>query len=253
MARTMDSPWQLLKKALRDYRQHWVLLVGIVVVVGAPVALVSVFGIVDTSSDTTAAAYVGFAQVAMNAAVIYAITRIVAGTAVLPTIRAAYYNGSGAFIRLFLVSVILVLMLVFLLLGLFIVAAGVLAPGAQLALVEQLLLIGLAIAVALPSLWLLPRSLWAIYLIYETQLGPIQAVRSSWNVTTGRTRATLGYVAALGVFLLGLLALPVAAIVVLQMLTQWPVWEPVLQLTATLIVVPISNLYLYRYLRNIRD
>ncbi len=253
MSKIKASPWQLLKQSFRDYRQHWALLIGIMLIVSLPVALLAALGVVDTSTDTTTSAYVGFAQVAMNAAVIYAIVRIVHRVEILPTIRQSYYRGSAAIVRLFLVSVLLVSMLLFLLLGLFIVVTGVVAPDTPLQIGEQVLLSGLALAIAVPSLWLLPRSLWAIYLIFESGVGPAQAVKASWKLTVGRTWSSLGHLAALGIFLLLLLALPVICLVVLQASTRWPIWEPVLQLVATFIVVPVSNLYLYRYLRTLQD
>ncbi|HUC20995.1 MAG TPA: hypothetical protein VMR98_05915, partial [Candidatus Polarisedimenticolaceae bacterium] len=120
MAKAKVSPWQLFKQALRDYRMHWSLLVGIILVVSLPIVVLSALKIVDTSSDTTASAYLGFAQLAMNTAIIYAIVQVMRGEKP-PTIRQAYYKGSGAFLRLFLVSFLLVLMLMFLLLGVFIV------------------------------------------------------------------------------------------------------------------------------------
>ncbi|HEX7259785.1 MAG TPA: hypothetical protein VF272_02525 [Candidatus Saccharimonadia bacterium] len=251
MAKAQESPWRLFKQALRDYRQHWTLLVGVVLVVSLPVALLTTFKIVETSSDTTAAAYVSFAQLIMNTAIIYAIIKVIKGEE-LPNVRTIYYQSSQAFLRLFLASVVLVLTLLFFLLGLFIVAAGVIAPNAQLGSAELGLLVGLAIIIALPSLWLLPKSMWALYLVFESEIGPLEAVRASWRLTAGRTWKTLGYLAALTLFLLGLMAVPLIGFLFLQNLTQWPIWEPLLQLTATLLVVPISNLYLYRYLRNMR-
>lgn len=252
MAAAMASPWKLFIQALRDYREHWRLLTGVIAVVSVPVAILTALNVVDASSNTTTAAYVGFAQVAMNTATIYAIIRIVQNQAPLPSIRSAYYKGSDAFLRLFLVSVLLVLMLLFLLLGLFIVAVGAAAPGVQIGPAEQGLLIGLALLLSLPSIWLVPRSLWAVYIVFESDMGPIQAVRTSWKLTVGRTWSALGYSFALVIFLSGVLAVPLIALFALENVTKWPVWAPLIQLAATFIIVPISNLYLYRYLRNMR-
>ncbi|HUC20817.1 MAG TPA: hypothetical protein VMR98_04975, partial [Candidatus Polarisedimenticolaceae bacterium] len=129
---------------------------------------------------------------------------------------------------------------------------GVMVPNAPLGPVERALLIGLAVVIALPSLWLLARSLWAMYIVFESELGPIQAIRASWKLTAGRTWATLGYLGALVVFLAGLLVVPIGSLVGLQSLTGWFIWQPLLQLLSTLIVAPISTLYLYRYLRNLQ-
>lgn len=245
------SPLGLLKQALHDYYRHRGLITGIILVVSLPLLVLQAYNVIDTNSDTTAAAYASFAQLVMNMAVIYASITIVSRQS-LPRVRDAYYKGSAALVRLFLVSVMLVLMLLFLLLGLFIAAAGVLSPNASLQFGEQALLIGLAIIVSLPSFWLLPRSVFSIYMVFESEIGPLQAVQAAWKTTTRRTWRTLGYMAALGIFLLLLMALPLGIMFILQALTQWTVWASVLQLVATLIIIPVSNLYLYRYLWNVR-
>jgi hypothetical protein len=246
--RKHQKPWALFKTALRDYRANWRVMLGATLIVALPVAILSNYG-VDASGNTTASAYLAFVQLAMNVAVIYIVAKVMAGKPV--TIRQAYYEGSAMLVRLVLVSLLLVLMLLPLVLALVIVSAGVLAPGAALNGGEQGLLVLLALLIAVPSLILLTRGLWALYVIFEGPEGPIQAVTRSRRISKGKVMVILGRLLALLVFLVGILLIPTVVLVLLGSLTHWLVWSIILQVVITLTVLPLANLYLYRYYREL--
>jgi hypothetical protein len=243
-SKTHRSPWLLFKASLQDYRANWSLITGATLIVGLPVAILSSYN-TNSSGDTTGSAYLAFMQLAMNVAVIYIAVKLVAGQRT--TIRAAYYEGSAMLIRLVLVSVLLVLMMLPLVLGVIIIGIGVLAPTAGLNLPEQLLLTVLAILVATPSVILVTRGLWAVYRIFEGPEGPIQAVRYSRQLTKGSVLVSLGRLLALAGFLVVILLIPVVILVAAGDLTHWGAWGIVLQILITLTVLPLGNLYLYRY------
>jgi hypothetical protein len=243
------TPWQLFRQSLRDYRANWRLIVKIMLIVALPVAVLSNFGL-DSSGDSTFSAYLAFAQLGMNVALIYAIIKLLGGQKV--SMRQAYYTGSAMLIRLVLVTLLLFCMTIFLLLSALILGYGVISPGTQLTVVEQALLVVLAIAIAIPSIILLTRGLFALYVIFETDKGPIQAVRESRLLTKGRVLVTLGRLVALVAFLLLLLVIPALILIPLQELTQWTIFAILLQTATSLIVLPVANFYLYRYYQGLK-
>lgn len=243
-----QKPWALFKTSVRDYRANWKVMLGTTLIVALPVAILSNFG-VDAAGDTTASAYLAFVQLAMNVAVIYIVTKVVAGKRV--TIREAYYEGSAMLVRLVLVSLLLVVMLLPLVVALVIVSAGVLAPGTALGGVEQALLLLLALLIAIPSVILLARGVWALYVIFESKDGPIQATARSRKITKGNVLVILGRLLALLGFLVGILLIPAAVLLLLGSLTHWSVWSVILQVIITITVLPLANFYLYRYYREL--
>ncbi|HUC87177.1 MAG TPA: hypothetical protein VMR75_02530 [Candidatus Saccharimonadales bacterium] len=248
-ASTKSSPWKLFKQSLRDYRTNWRLILKLMLIITAPVAILSNLGL-DTTGDSTFSAYLAFAQLCMNVALIYAIIELLNGRSV--SVRQAYYKGSAMLVRLALVTLLLFFMAVFLLISGVILAYGIIAPGTQLTAVEQALLAVLAIAIAIPSVVLLIRGVFAIYVLFETEQGPVQAVRTSRQLTKGRVLVTLGRLLALVGFLLLLIILPILILVPLQIATQWIVFTMLLQAATSLIVLPITNFYLYRYYQGLK-
>jgi len=246
--RTHQKPWALFKTSLRDYRANWMVILGTTLIVALPVAILSNFG-VDAAGNTTASAYLAFVQLAMNVAVIYIVIKVVTGKPV--TIREAYYEGSAMLVRLVLVSLLLVLMLLPLVVALVIVSAGVLAPGTALGGIEQVLLLLLALLIAIPSVILVARGVWALYVIFESQDGPIQATVRSRKITKGKVVIILGRFLALLGFLIGVLLIPAVVLLFLGNLTHWTVWSVILQVIITITVLPLANFYLYRYYREL--
>lgn len=241
--KALPKPWTLLKQALRDYRHHKKLLVSIVLVVTLPVALLSTYA--ASASDSTLSSWLAIAQIAMDVALIYGIIELVHRRGV--SVRQAYYRGSAMLVRFVLVLILVVLMAFFLFAGLAILAFGVVAPGTALTLGEQVLLIILAIAIAIPSVVLLTRGIWALYIVFEYDNGPLQAVSASRRITKGKVIVTLGRLLALIGFLLALLIVPVIIFVLLQNVTHLSLFSLLLQVFATLLILPVANLYLYRY------
>jgi hypothetical protein len=261
-AATLPKPWQLLKQAIADYQSHWRTVVKIMLVVGVPVAILS--NLTASTGDATISAYLAFAQLCLNVALVY--------------------SGSALLVRLILVSVMLIGMALLLFLGLLILAYGVFSTGGDLTGFEQILLVILAVAVAIPSVILVTRALWALYVIFETPQGPIEAIKVSRELTKKRVLASLGRVvalgllllatlavplfigmlvrtqrwsrgvaaAAVGVFLVSLVASPVTLLLVLQSLLHTTIITMLLQVIVTLTVLPLANFYLYRYYQALR-
>lgn len=243
------KPLELFKASLRNYRDHKRVLLLVVLTVILPVALLANFAI-DPSSDTSLAAYLTFAELAMNAALVYALVQLLDGKAV--GVKEAYYKGSAMLVRMVLVALLLAVMLLPLMLGLLIFAYGVVAPGTQLNPSEKTTMGLLALLVVVPSIVMITRSLWGLYAIFETDHGPWDAIRHSWRVTRGKTVITFGRLIALIGLLLLMLLLPVGLLAVLANLTQNILWLVIMQVVIALIVLPLSNIYLYRFYRELK-
>jgi len=235
-----------MRAAASDYRANWRVMGIIVLVVTVPVAILSNIG-VSSTSDTTSAAYLAFAQLAMNAALIWAVIERRHNRPV--SVRQAYYTGSAALVRLVLVAVMLVGMSLLMVLGVVILGFGLAAPvaGESLPAGEQVLLALLAILVSIPSIVLLVRAMWAIYIVVETPLGPLEAIRKSRMLTRGKVVVTLSRLVALAVFLLLMVVVPVVVLLVLANLTHSVVFTILLQIFISLLVLPLANFYLYGY------
>lgn len=247
--KTLPKPWALFRRSLADYRKHWKVIAGLVLVVSVPVALVSNY-LADPKGDTTISAYLAFAQLAMNAALIYAIVGLLHGHR--PSIRESYYKGSAMLVRMVLVSALLLLMGLFIVLGFYVLIVGAFAPDLSLVVMERFLLAVFAILLTIPGIVLLVRGSWAMYAIFEGDEGPIQAVRTSRRLTKGRVVITLGRLLALLGLMLILMIAPIVLLITLQNLTHWAFWLVLLQISSALIVLPLSNIYLYRYYQGLK-
>lgn len=243
------KPWALFKQSLKGYQQHKRALALIILTVILPVALLANFA-VDPGSDTTLSAYLTFAQLAMNVALVYAIVQLMSGRPV--GIRESYYKGSAMLIRMILVALLLTVMLLPLLLGLLIFAYGVVAPGTALSVPEKTLMGLLALIISVPSIVMVTRGLWGLYAIFETDHGPWDAIKHSRLLTKGKVVITLGRLIALVFLLLLMLVVPVGLLALLANFTQNVFVLVLIQVIIALIVLPLSNLYLYQYYKGLK-
>lgn len=243
------KPWNLFKDSLRDYRKHKRALLLIVLTVIIPVSLAANY-IVDPAGDTTLSAYLTFAELAMNAALVYALIQLLKGKQV--GVKESYYKGSAMLIRMILVALMLTVMLLPLMLGLLIFAYGVVAPGTSLSASEKTVMALLAVLVATPSVALITRGLWGMYAIFESDKGPWQAISYARGLTKGKVVISLGRLVAL-VFLIGLMLLaPIGLLALLASTTQSTIVLVLIQIIVAIIVIPLSNIYLYRYYKGLK-
>jgi hypothetical protein len=240
----LPGGWGLFKRSLSQYRASVGVILPLVLIVDIPVSLLTTY-VVDPTADSSASAYITLAQVAMLAALLYAVVRLARGKAV--TVRQAYYEGSALLVRLLLLSVLLLLMLIPLIIGGFILSTGVIAPDALLAPGEQALLILIAVLVSIPSLILFARGYWSVFVLAETDKGPIEAVRVSRRISKDKVWPTLGRLALLALLLVAVLIIPVGILGVAGSIFHLSILFVLLQILTAVIVLPITNFYLYFY------
>ena len=243
------KPWPLFKDSLKVYRDNWRLLVLVVLVVTIPVAYMTTY-VVDPAADSSLAAYLNTGQFVMLTALIYTIFSLKSGRKIKA--REAYYEGSGVIVRLAIISVIIALMLIPFLLGMLVFAAGSFAGGVPLGIWAQLLVIVIGLLLALPSFLMIMRSFWATYIVAETKEGPWQAIKTSRRITKGQVVIIASRVVVMALLLGLIILVPAAILAVLGSLTQVTFFYFLLQVVVTLIIFPLSNIYLYQYFRELR-
>ena len=240
---------QLFKDSIRVYRSNWKLFAGIILIVALPASFASVY-LIDPSTDSSLSAYLTLAQLAMNAAVIYAIIKLSKKEPLV--VKEAYYSGSAGFIRLVLTAFVLVLVSLLLVFGLLILFIGLLVPETALALGEKLLIGLLALMLLVPGFYLLARTVLAIFVVFDSNKGPFQAVAESWRLTAGKGWRSLGILFFMIAFIFILISVPAVILIILLNLTQVLFFQLILQVLVSLTVLPISNLYLFNYYQGLK-
>lgn len=210
--------------------------------VSLPSSLAAVY-FADSTGDSATSAYLTLAQLAMNSAIIYAIMGIGRGERL--SVKRSYYEGSIGLIRLILLALVMVLISMVFIFGLIILTVGLLMPDTPLMLGEKLLLGLLAGVLIIPGLYLIARSLMAPYVIFDSDIGPFQAIAQSWDITKGKGWKFLVTLVMLAVYVIALLVIPSTILLVLQSYTNWSILLLLLQIIVGLVVIPLTNLYLY--------
>ena len=209
----ISSGRRLLVRTWRDFRTHWKPYLKITALVFVPVNALSVLAAL--ANDSGFNAYATIATVVMTIALLWTIIELGRGGAV-PTLQQAYYQGTAAFVRYVLVGLWLLLMLIPAGIGSFIYALGAAPPPGVLVTASDALFINtLALAFAIPSVWLLTRFGLALNATIVDHKTPWQALKYSRRLTLGRFWRVLArqLVMALVLVLMGAVTyLPVAGL-----------------------------------------
>lgn len=227
----------LLGRSLRDLRAHWKLYLGIVALVALPTNIIETYFAPGAGLQS----YLSLAGLFMNVALLYAIVRI-ADRGQDFGVRTAYYSGSHAVLRLFIVLLWIALMLVPLGIGSEIYAVGMAGPVTP-SVGEQVLLGVLGLLFALPSLWLLTRFVLSLILVVDHEVRPMRALRLSWRLTAGRFWRVFGRMVLLVLWAILIMLVPLLVFGILYAVLHWLFWLMLLQLTASLIGLPLFALY----------
>lgn len=241
MATTVISARKLFKQSFQDFWKYRWKLMGLVLIIAAPLTLLNNLT-PNSSADTSLTAYGTFLSLIMSVALIWLIIQIKNGK--VPTVREAYYRGTASLVRLLLITAVLVLSLVPFILGGLIYVSG--TTGTLTAGTGEKLVLGLVWFVfALPSFWLIMRWLLAIYIVVGDDMTPLAALRRSASLVKGKLLKVTGRLVLLG--LISILILTVPAILILSGPTSLliTIGLILLQLISQLIILPITNLYMY--------
>lgn len=242
------GPWRLIGAALREFRNGWKPYVAIIAAVIIPVDLIGLFSI---TSDTSIGVYSSFATIIMNVALLW--TMVQKGrTGVFPQVHKAYYDGSIVLVRFLVVCALVVGLLIPAVLGAALFAFGQMAFTAYDAPFGEQAILALACSLfAIPSIWMLARFGLAPFVVVDTNLRPMAAMRYARRLTLGHFWRIFGHYVALALFLI-LLSIPIAAVTaLLAFLKLTPLATLFFQLATTFTALPLANLYLLRLYRNL--
>jgi hypothetical protein len=245
----LEGPIRLIRASLGDFVSNWRAYAVILAVVAVPFNILALLQFSSTDIQMLSS-YSALATVVMNVALIWAIIESEKGGE--PTLARAYYTGVGQIVSYILTTALLVLMLVPLALGLTLFTS-VTAPDVGTTTPEILLVGGLALVIALPSLYLVVRFGFALLLVMTDNLRPFAALRRAWQLTRRNFWRVTGRLLLLIIFLL-VLSIPAAAITVgVSLLKQENLAIALFQIMSTLTILPIAYLYALRLLRGLQN
>jgi hypothetical protein len=249
--RPIDSGWQIFRYALGLYRAHWKRYVKILAVVSVPVSIVSVIHL--GSADAVAQSYVSFASIVMNVAFIWAAAQTI-DTGKAPTVRSAYYDGSLALVRFVLVSFIIFAIMLPAAAGVALYVLGLKAADYYGVYGPELIFDGgLSLLLVALTVWLLVRFGLTPFAIVDTDLRPVLALRRIRALSLRRFWTIASRLGMLALFLIAVAAPSALIVFGLAFLPIGVLPLILLQILATLTVLPIGNLYLLRLYRLLED
>ncbi|MBW4062238.1 hypothetical protein HJC99_06735 [Candidatus Saccharibacteria bacterium] len=175
----LETAWHMWRATVNDLRRGWLVYGLTILVVTLPVRLLSLSS--SLTADGSFSTFSAVLSFILNLALLAVAGRRYHDEPV--TVGDAYFDGTKAFVRYLVTSFMLTLALFPLGLGLIFFRIGV---SASPALGETLLIAAVALAISLPSLWLLIRFSLAPVIAANTNLRPIASLRLSRQLTLGR-------------------------------------------------------------------
>ncbi len=254
MASTVISARKLIKTALADYWRYKSRLIGTVALIAIPLSVLTIIGRVQDYNfpaysslhirDYNSSAYSSFLSLIMNLALIWLVKEL--GSGRQPSLSQAYYRGTATIVRSLLLTVTFLLVLIPFFIGNLFYIQGVSGTTLAASGPEKLLLGLVWFVLSIPSIWLLSRYILSIYVLIERDLTPIGALRYAGKLVKGRTGKVLARLVAL-VFLVVIIGSLPALVILLTSLKGFSsaIALAILQLASILILLPITNLYLY--------
>lgn len=206
------SSVRLVGRSWRDLWSHKKVLLLIVAIVQIPAVTLSLLTGSNNSSSTSnnIDAYINFAAVFTNVALLYVVSSWHHGKTVVGFKR-AYFDSSTYVLRFILASAMVIFGLLPALFALLVYAAAA-SAGSTIGTTtgEQAVIIGLCILIAAPTVWFLTRFLLGPVAVVAGNLDPIKSLSRSRQLSLGRFWRVLARLAILLLMIL-VVALIVAA------------------------------------------
>lgn len=244
MPKTTKLPktWTLIKSAIASVWQMRHSLVPIIALIMVPVIILNIL----TNNDQTLGSYGSFATLIMNVAVIYSVIRLKSGDKKV-SVAQAYYRGTARFVAFICVVGLLSLQLIPFLIGGLVYVSGSTGSTLGLGLVEMTLLGVIWLLIASPSLRWITRSIFGLYLVHDSSVGPVAAVKASSSLVRGRSWPVLGRLLAGALLMIVILLVPSLAATALPDNASWvaKIATNGLQLISAFVLVPFASVYGY--------
>lgn len=243
----MASETSLLRRTLALWRAHQKILLSIVAVVAIPSTIIGNWA----GGDSSLSAYLAVATTAMNLALIWTVIRLQRSRIV--KLREAYYQGTAAMVRFFLVAVALAIQFIPAAIGFTVYILGTTGSTVTVGSGEKLLLGVVAIVLALPTVYWFVRYVLSIYVVVEDDLRPLAALRRSREVVRGHFWQVLRGLVALVLVLVAILVVPSFGVALIGHGAASQVVVTLFQLAVSLFGLPFIHIYMYELYRGLAD
>lgn len=239
---------QLIKTSVIEIWRYKSSLFPVVILIMAPVTLLSMV----TSSDQVLGSYGSFATLIMNVAVIYSVMQLKSGSKHI-SLAEAFYVGTRRLVTTIGVIALLGLQMIPLLLGGLIYVSGSTGATVGLGPVELMLLAGIWLLFATPSLRWLTRTIFGLYFVQGVKFSPMAAVKQSSSLVRGKSWSVFLAILAGAVLMFVVLIIPSLAISTLpdSASSLAKLATGLLQVASALALVPFATIYGYNILEAI--
>ncbi len=238
----MPSIKNIIAQTFKDIWNSRRSLLSVILIVMVPVVLLSVF----TSNDQAIGAYGSFATLIMNMAVLSTVIRIKT-TGQTVSVGQAYYEGTARLVAFIGVIVLLGLALVPFLIGGLFYLSGSTGSTVGLGTPELIILAAWWAIWSMPSIWLINRSIFALYFVLDSAYKPLAALRHSASLVRGHSWAVLGRLLVGTVVLFIAIVLPSLALSALPDSASFGVklGTAALQIVSSVVLVSFASIYGY--------
>lgn len=248
--KNISSPWKLLKESTVDYQKNWWSYARVVLVVEAPVGILSIW----LTADASFSAYSTIIALLVNMAVIFTILSITDNKK-RPSLKESYYQGTSRFVTFFLTLVMLGLAIIPALIGLYVYSlAAITSDGYSAPIAQQIFGMGVGLLIALPTYWMFVRWVFAPYEVMINNLSQIAAIKASRSITLGRYWKVFGRLLCLLIVVIlvaVLVALP--AVLLGQMTGLTTAMLAIFQIISTCVVLPFAHIYLIKLYHSLKS
>lgn len=200
----------------------------------------------NTGSDSAAAVYQYILVVTGSLAIIWSLRQFMSDNPPAKLrVRDSFYEGLYPLAQFILVFIVLVLELLPLVIGSALFGM-VISGGIAVTVWEQLIWLTIFLGLSALSIWLLVRSLFAIYIVTLPAMTPIEALRQANKISKGNRLSIVRKSLFLGVALTSLsLILVVPAILFVTPAAQYVLFA------FGILSLPLTHAYLYTFYRQV--
>ena len=244
----LASGWELFKLSLNQFRDRPWTYLFIVAIPVVPATILSQSPTITANSSVSL--YLNIASLLMTAALLWAVVEGVALDSF--KLRQAYYDGARIITKLIILMIFFAIFLIPSFLGINIYSLG-LSAGVNTNIGLQLLLVAIALVLSTPTVYLMVRYLFALFVITESEKWPLDALKASKSLTLGYFWYIFGRACQLIIWLALLLILPIALFIGLGILFNSVVFIIMLQILVSLISFPFVTIYSHNIYKQLKD
>ncbi len=246
----IQSSWTIFRAAVGDFIADWRPYTKILLTGAVPIAALSLANATD--ADPTTAAYISVFTMIVNITLVWSINyRFHKGA--VPDLRTAYYDASRVIVRFLLTFFRLLLVLIPAAIGsaIYQFFANELVTYGDINSFQATIAIIIAALLWVPTFYWLCRRVMSLFVVISEDKYPGAAWRRSQAMTAGRFWVVARHLVLFVLFGF-LVAIPATLLLFIFTLVRLPLVADLLfQFAATLTILPIGYLYLYKLYREL--